>query len=113
MHMHRHAYTAQRAHDKPAAWQVERCEQALESHEAVVEENRKLYNQVLDLKGNIRVFCRVRPLGTTGDMNQGVRTWSMLVHDAAHARMCMAENEPMRFSSSQSHPGVNGGCALA
>ncbi|KAL8553894.1 hypothetical protein ACS0TY_002239 [Phlomoides rotata] len=27
----------------------------------VVEENRKLYNQVQDLKGNIRVYCRVRP----------------------------------------------------
>ncbi|KAG6427335.1 hypothetical protein SASPL_111577 [Salvia splendens] len=27
----------------------------------VLEENRKLYNQVQDLKGNIRVYCRVRP----------------------------------------------------
>ncbi|GLT26597.1 hypothetical protein SLA2020_016520 [Shorea laevis] len=27
----------------------------------VVEENRKLYNMVQDLKGNIRVFCRIRP----------------------------------------------------
>ena len=34
-----------------------------------VEENRKLYNEVQDLKGNIRVFCRIRPLGTTGDSN--------------------------------------------
>ena len=34
-----------------------------------VEENRKLYNEVQDLKGNIRVFCRIRPLGTTGDQN--------------------------------------------
>jgi kinesin family protein C2/C3 len=24
----------------------------------VVEDNRKLYNQVQDLRGNIRVFCR-------------------------------------------------------
>lgn len=31
------------------------------------EENRKLYNLVQDLKGSIRVFCRVRPLGRTGD----------------------------------------------
>ncbi|XP_019425854.1 PREDICTED: kinesin-like protein KIN-14L isoform X2 [Lupinus angustifolius] len=28
----------------------------------VVEENRKLYNMVQDLKGNIRVYCRIRPL---------------------------------------------------
>ncbi|RDX70472.1 Kinesin-like protein KIN-14L, partial [Mucuna pruriens] len=27
----------------------------------VVEENRKLYNLVQDLKGNIRVYCRIRP----------------------------------------------------
>lgn len=27
----------------------------------VLEENRKLYNQIQDLKGNIRVYCRVRP----------------------------------------------------
>ncbi|KAG2429706.1 hypothetical protein HYH02_013963 [Chlamydomonas schloesseri] len=33
----------------------------------VREENKKLYNTVQDLKGSIRVFCRVRPLGTTGD----------------------------------------------
>jgi len=30
-------------------------------------ENCKLYNMVQDLRGNIRVFCRVRPLGLTGD----------------------------------------------
>ncbi|EPS60229.1 hypothetical protein M569_14574, partial [Genlisea aurea] len=28
----------------------------------LVEENIKLYNQVQDLKGNIRVYCRIRPL---------------------------------------------------
>ena len=31
------------------------------------EENRSLYNQIQDLRGNIRVFCRVRPPGATGD----------------------------------------------
>ncbi|XP_049386771.1 kinesin-like protein KIN-14I [Solanum stenotomum] len=31
------------------------------SYQKVLEENRKLYNQVQDLKGNIRVYCRVRP----------------------------------------------------
>ncbi|PNH10154.1 Kinesin-4 [Tetrabaena socialis] len=45
--------------------------QALEDLEerfaSVREENKKLYNTVQDLKGSIRVFCRVRPLGTTGD----------------------------------------------
>ncbi|XP_052138688.1 kinesin-like protein KIN-14Q isoform X2 [Oryza glaberrima] len=31
------------------------------SYHKVLEENRKLYNQIQDLKGNIRVYCRVRP----------------------------------------------------
>ncbi|KFK43213.1 hypothetical protein AALP_AA1G095200 [Arabis alpina] len=36
----------------------------------VLEENRKLYNQVQDLKGSIRVYCRVRPFlpGKTSDL---------------------------------------------
>ncbi|KXZ46235.1 hypothetical protein GPECTOR_45g105 [Gonium pectorale] len=33
----------------------------------IQKENRDLYNEVQDLKGSIRVFCRVRPCGTTGD----------------------------------------------
>ncbi|XP_010528917.1 PREDICTED: kinesin-like protein KIN-14G [Tarenaya hassleriana] len=35
---------------------------AATGYQKVLEENRKLYNQVQDLKGNIRVYCRVRPL---------------------------------------------------
>ncbi|XP_038996449.1 kinesin-like protein KIN-14I [Hibiscus syriacus] len=35
--------------------------QAASSYHRVLEENRKLYNQVQDLKGSIRVYCRVRP----------------------------------------------------
>ncbi|KAL6653723.1 hypothetical protein ACP70R_008647 [Stipagrostis hirtigluma subsp. patula] len=34
---------------------------AASGYRKVVEENRKLYNQIQDLKGNIRVYCRVRP----------------------------------------------------
>ncbi|XP_051124636.1 kinesin-like protein KIN-14G [Andrographis paniculata] len=34
---------------------------AASRYKKVLEENRKLYNQVQDLKGNIRVYCRVRP----------------------------------------------------
>jgi kinesin family protein C2/C3 len=33
----------------------------------MAEENRQLYNTVQDLRGSIRVFCRVRPRGATGD----------------------------------------------
>lgn len=38
-----------------------------ERYRVVSEENRQLYNTVQDLRGNIRVFCRVRPRGRTGD----------------------------------------------
>lgn len=70
-----------------APLQVDRCEAALEGHQQMVEENRRLYNQVLDLKGNIRVFCRVRPLGATGDPSQGtLHTPHVLkVHNSQHS----------------------------
>ncbi|XP_057535874.1 kinesin-like protein KIN-14I [Amaranthus tricolor] len=35
--------------------------QAASGYHKVLEENRKLYNEVQDLKGSIRVYCRVRP----------------------------------------------------
>ncbi|XP_038714871.1 kinesin-like protein KIN-14I isoform X2 [Tripterygium wilfordii] len=41
---------------------------AASGYQKVLEENRKLYNQVQDLKGNIRVYCRVRPF-LTGKAN--------------------------------------------
>ncbi|KAJ6434549.1 hypothetical protein OIU84_018126 [Salix udensis] len=37
---------------------------AASGYQRVLEENRRLYNQVQDLKGNIRVYCRVRPFLT-------------------------------------------------
>ena len=38
-----------------------------ERFRGIQEENRSLYNTVQDLRGAIRVFCRVRPRGATGD----------------------------------------------
>ncbi|XP_027340167.1 kinesin-like protein KIN-14J [Abrus precatorius] len=35
--------------------------EAAENYHLVLAENRKLYNEVQDLKGNIRVYCRIRP----------------------------------------------------
>jgi len=32
-----------------------------ENYHAALEENRKLYNEIQELKGNIRVYCRIRP----------------------------------------------------
>ncbi|KAG5552449.1 hypothetical protein RHGRI_010504 [Rhododendron griersonianum] len=41
--------------------QVEEMSSAALGYHKVVKENRKLYNMVQDLKGNIRVYCRIRP----------------------------------------------------
>ncbi|KAI7741554.1 hypothetical protein M8C21_006322 [Ambrosia artemisiifolia] len=34
---------------------------AAQNYHTLLKENRKLYNEVQDLKGNIRVYCRIRP----------------------------------------------------
>ncbi|CAL2262264.1 unnamed protein product [Prunus armeniaca] len=34
---------------------------ASENYHALLAENRKLFNEIQDLKGNIRVYCRIRP----------------------------------------------------
>ncbi|KAL1192474.1 Kinesin-like protein KIN-14L [Cardamine amara subsp. amara] len=47
--------------------QMQEMTSAAQGYYKVVEENRKLYNMVQDLKGNIRVYCRVRPI-FNGDM---------------------------------------------
>ncbi|XP_065864226.1 kinesin-like protein KIN-14P [Euphorbia lathyris] len=36
--------------------------QASENYHLVLAENRKMFNELQDLKGNIRVYCRIRPL---------------------------------------------------
>ncbi|KVI12099.1 Calponin homology domain-containing protein [Cynara cardunculus var. scolymus] len=40
---------------------VEELSTAAQGYHKVVKENRTLYNMVQDLKGNIRVYCRIRP----------------------------------------------------
>ncbi|KAF8055758.1 KIN14F [Scenedesmus sp. PABB004] len=49
--------------------EVEELQGMAERYRALVEENRALYNTVQDLRGNIRVFCRIRPAGATGDLS--------------------------------------------
>ncbi|EFJ28715.1 hypothetical protein SELMODRAFT_93581 [Selaginella moellendorffii] len=44
--------------------------EAAQAYHDVLAENRKLYNEVQDLKGNIRVYCRVRPF-LVGQKDQG------------------------------------------
>ncbi|KAK3227352.1 hypothetical protein Dsin_007214 [Dipteronia sinensis] len=43
---------------------------AAENYHAVLAENRRLYNEVQDLKGNIRVYCRIRPFLTGQNKKQ-------------------------------------------
>ncbi|KAJ0100452.1 hypothetical protein Patl1_20469 [Pistacia atlantica] len=42
--------------------QVQEMSTAALGYHRVLNENRKLYNMVQDLKGNIRVYCRIRPV---------------------------------------------------
>ncbi|KAH9619025.1 hypothetical protein KSS87_012929 [Heliosperma pusillum] len=41
---------------------VEEMSNHARGYQKVIQENRKLYNMVQDLKGNIRVCCRIRPM---------------------------------------------------
>ncbi|XP_051135098.1 kinesin-like protein KIN-14F isoform X2 [Andrographis paniculata] len=57
-------YRTQLGWEKELLWlghHVKGLEVAAASYHTVLEENRLLYNQVQDLKGTIRVYCRVRP----------------------------------------------------
>jgi Microtubule binding len=47
--------------------QVQQLEVVADKYVGVVAQNAALHNEVQDLKGSIRVFCRVRPAGATGD----------------------------------------------
>lgn len=58
---------AQLPSGEPIALQVQQLEGLAEKYVAVMAQNAALHNEVQDLKGSIRVFCRVRPAGTTGD----------------------------------------------
>ncbi|CAI0439652.1 unnamed protein product [Linum tenue] len=49
--------------------QVQEMASAAQGYQRVLKENRILYNMVQDLKGNIRVYCRVRPSFTSGSSN--------------------------------------------
>ncbi|CAN0890485.1 Kinesin-like protein KIN-14L [Linum grandiflorum] len=49
--------------------QVQEMSTAAQGYQKVLKENRILYNMVQDLKGNIRVYCRVRPSFTAGASN--------------------------------------------
>ncbi|PWA37704.1 hypothetical protein CTI12_AA590230 [Artemisia annua] len=48
---------------------VEELSTAAQGYHKVVTENRNLYNMVQDLKGNIRVYCRIRPAFRTDTKN--------------------------------------------
>uniref|UniRef100_A0A7N0TKR0 Kinesin-like protein n=1 Tax=Kalanchoe fedtschenkoi TaxID=63787 RepID=A0A7N0TKR0_KALFE len=58
---------------------------AAENYHAVLAENRKLYNEVQDLKGNIRVFCRIRPLFSGQSENQ-----TTIEHVGEHGELVVA-----------------------
>ncbi|XP_073158493.1 kinesin-like protein KIN-14F isoform X2 [Henckelia pumila] len=62
--MKQEVYQVHIGQEKGLQWlghHVKGLEVAASSYHKVLEENRLLYNQVQDLKGTIRVYCRVRP----------------------------------------------------
>ena len=77
--------------------QVDELSEVADKYSTTLEENRRLYNEVQDLKGNIRVFCRIRPSGCTGSadhscVDAGVEgEVSRVSSDAVHrgAGLCM------------------------
>ncbi|XP_057982070.1 kinesin-like protein KIN-14L [Malania oleifera] len=48
---------------------VHKLSTAALGYQKVLKENRTLYNMVMDLKGNIRVYCRIRPSFSTEPKN--------------------------------------------
>lgn len=48
---------------------AQRIEEGRANMQRIKTENKRLYNSVQDLKGAIRIFCRVRPVGATGDFS--------------------------------------------
>ncbi|XLS51156.1 hypothetical protein HN51_011833, partial [Arachis hypogaea] len=45
---------------------------AAENYQVVVAENRKLFNEIQELKGNIRVYCRIKPFTAGAKEKQSI-----------------------------------------
>ncbi|KAI9869728.1 MAG: kinesin-like nuclear fusion protein, partial [Watsoniomyces obsoletus] len=61
------AYAAMERRMNEAIDKAIECEEKLRREETL---RRKLHNQVQELKGNIRVFCRVRPRQSTSEAEE-------------------------------------------
>ncbi|KAL5068788.1 hypothetical protein RYX36_019675 [Vicia faba] len=88
-------------------------------YQKVLEENRKLYNQMQDLKGNIRVYCRVRPLkgqannhGIVGNVEEESISLIMPSKNGKEVKKIFTFNKVFGPSATQeirnsSHNGIN------
>ncbi|KAJ9697644.1 hypothetical protein PVL29_006987 [Vitis rotundifolia] len=66
-------------------------------------QRRQVLNEFLDLKGNIRVFCRIRPI-TVGENSSRLST--VITLDSSNALLKLAENKSKRYSFDKVfHPG--------
>lgn len=81
---------------------------AASGYHKVLEENRKLYNQVQDLKGSIRVYCRIRPFlpgqvssSTVGCIDDGNITILTPSKSGKEGRKSFSFNKVFGPSSSQ------------
>ncbi|KIX07915.1 uncharacterized protein Z518_02569 [Rhinocladiella mackenziei CBS 650.93] len=64
------AYAAMERRMNEALDKAVECEEKLRKEEIL---RRKLHNQVQELKGNIRVFCRVRPTNSSDDAEEAAK----------------------------------------
>ncbi len=85
--------------------------QSLEQRfKATRDENRKLFNLVQDLKGAIRVFCRIRPPGRTGDSSASCtevgEDGELAVHDPSGQQDCRVYRFDKIFGDASSQEDV-------
>ncbi|CAI9105375.1 OLC1v1004286C1 [Oldenlandia corymbosa var. corymbosa] len=82
---------------------------AASGYHRVLEENRRLYNQVQDLKGSIRVYCRVRPflprqtnyVSTVDHIEEGTITISTQMRNGKEGRKSFNFNKVFSPSATQ------------
>lgn len=59
---------------------------------------KKLHNTILELKGNIRVFCRVRPLLSDGDSEEALISYPSSVENAGRGIDLINQGQKSSFS---------------
>lgn len=59
------------AREDLVVWKQQATEKS-EQYKAVLKENRYLHSMIKDLRGNVRIYTRIRPCGVTGDDTENI-----------------------------------------